>query len=92
VFGGAAVMDAISGDVGKDNSEFVLAFLATEGIETTVADLGGTAPRRVLFFVEDGTVMVKYLWRLHNDTITRREQEYARRIGAQRVATAVDLF
>jgi chemotaxis protein CheD len=80
VFGGAAVVDAISADVGAQNCEFVINYLGVEGIPVTAMDLGGVAPRKVFFFVEDGSVRVKYLWRLDNVTIANREAEYARSI------------
>ncbi len=91
VFGGAAVVESISADVGAQNAEFVLEYLTAEGIRTTVSDLGGHNPRKVLFFVENGKALVKYLTRVTNDTITQRELEYRRTI--ERVsAPAVELF
>jgi chemotaxis protein CheD len=81
VFGGAAVVDVISSEIGTQNAAFAVDYLKRGGIRTTVADLGGLAPRRVLFYVEDGRVLVKYLRRRTNDTIERREAEYAREIA-----------
>jgi chemotaxis protein CheD len=53
VFGGAAVVEAISADIGAQNARFVVDCLATEGIRTTATDLGGALARKVYFFVED---------------------------------------
>ncbi len=92
VFGGAAVVDAIHTDVGAANAAFVTDYLAVEGIRTTATDLGGSAPRKVYFFVEDGRVLVKYLWRLKNDTIERREAEYARALAFVPLQSPVELF
>jgi chemotaxis protein CheD len=92
VFGGAAVVDAIHSDVGAQNAAFVSEYLRLEGIRVTAADLGGKAPRKVFFFVEQGRVLVKYLWRLTNDTIERREAEYARAIDLNPPPTEVVLF
>jgi chemotaxis protein CheD len=63
IFGGAAVVDVISREIGAQNAAFAVDYLKREGIRTTVMDLGGVAPRRVLFYVEDGHVLVSYLWR-----------------------------
>ena len=58
----------------------------------TAMDLGGSLPRKVLLFVEDGSVRVKYLGRLGNDTIERREEEYARTLDAGFPSPEVELF
>lgn len=92
VFGGAAVVDAISADVGARNAAFVTEYLAVEGIATVASDLGGSAPRKVLFFVENGLVRVKYLWRLSNDTIEQREKEYGRALRFTPPTPTVELF
>jgi chemotaxis protein CheD len=92
IFGGAAVVDAIRTDIGAQNATFVENYLADEGLLTTATDLGGNAPRKVFFFVENGRVLVKYLRRLKNDTITRREEEYARELAFHLPPTTVELF
>ena len=92
VFGGAAVMDALLADVGAQNADFVRHYLEVEGIRVSAADFGGLMPRKVLFFVEDGSVRVKYLGRLRNDTIERREEEYARALEAGLQPPPVELF
>ena len=92
VFGGAAVMDALLADVGAQNAEFVRHYLKVEGIRVSATDLGGLMPRKVLLFVEDGSVKVKYLGRLTNDTIERREEEYARALEAGVKPPPVELF
>lgn len=92
VFGGAAVVKAISADVGGQNARFVVNFLATEGIRTSATDLGGTQPRKIYFFVEDGHVLVKYIRHLNNDTIERREVAYAHEITDRFKPKPVELF
>ena len=77
VFGGASVMTFTHGDIGKQNAAFVIEYLETEKIRTAAVDLGGPFPRRIMQFVDNGTVFVKYLSRLTNDTIQSREVEYA---------------
>jgi chemotaxis protein CheD len=92
VFGGAAVVDVITAEIRAQNAAFAVDYLKCEGIRTTVTDLGGSTPRRVLFFVEDGRVLVKYLRRRANDTIERREEEYAREIAFNPLPPLVELF
>jgi chemotaxis protein CheD len=92
IFGGAAVVDEIHADVGAQNAAFVVDYLAVEGIRTTAIDLGGLTPRKVLLFVEDGRVLVKYLTRLTNDTVERREAEYARSLAFEPPSAPVELF
>jgi chemotaxis protein CheD len=92
VFGGASVVSAIRTDVGGQNADFVVKYLALEGIRTTAVDLGGLVARKVLFFAEDGRVWVKYLWRDVNDTIERREDEYARALTVKPDPAPVELF
>ncbi len=93
VFGGAAVMTFSHGNVGQLNASFVLEYLATEGIATTAADLGGVLPRKLLQFVDTGIVRVKYLSPLNNDTIQRQETAYARELlRPQAGAANIELF
>jgi chemotaxis protein CheD len=96
VFGGAAVVDSITSDIGLQNAAFVREYLRFEGISVAAEDLGGLAPRKVVFFVESGLVRVKYLWRLDTDTIERREREYARSLrdtsAAETTQAGVELF
>jgi chemotaxis protein CheD len=91
VFGGAAVIDAITDAVGARNAQFVTDYLAVEGIRTTATDLGGTAPRRVLLFVENGRVFVKYLERA-GSSVGRRDLAFARDMAIVGTPTEVDLF
>ncbi len=92
VFGGGKVLDAIRTiDIGGRNAAFVVDFLATERIPIIARDMLGSYPRRIVYLVSTGEVWVKPLIRLRNDTIARRETEYARRLHAPR-AIDVELF
>lgn len=93
VFGGGKVLTALDqADVGSANSEFVLEFLAAEGIEISSQDLLGPWPRKVYFFPGDNRVLVKKLKRMHNDTIVRREIDYRQRLRQEPMAGSVELF
>lgn len=93
VFGGGRVMAALSSsNVGERNCSFVLDFLQTEGIFVSAQDLLDVHPRKVYFFPNTGRVLVKKLTRLHNDTLLRRETEYAARLTEAPVSGDVELF
>ena len=93
VFGGGRVMASLtSSQVGERNSRFVLDFLATEGITVAAKDLLDVYPRKVYFFPGSGRVLVKKLVRMHNDTVMRREKEYADRLTEAPVAGDIELF
>lgn len=93
VFGGGQVMAALAGThVGERNSSFVLDYLYTERIPVTGQDLLDVYPRKVYFFPASGRVLVKKLMRMHNDTLVRRETEYAARLTETPVSGEIELF
>lgn len=93
VFGGGRVMASLSSSqVGDRNARFVLDYLTTEGIPVRAQDLLDIYPRKIYFFPSNGRVLVKKLVRLHNDTLVRRESEYAARLVETPVAGDVELF
>jgi chemotaxis protein CheD len=93
VFGGGRVMATLSSSqVGERNSRFVREFLKTEGIPVAAEDLLDVYPRKVYFFPNTGRVLVKKLVRMHNDTLIRREKEYAARLTEVPVAGEIELF
>lgn len=93
VFGGGRVMSSLSSSkVGERNSRFVMDFLATEGISVAAQDLMDVYPRKVYFFPDNGRVLVKKLIRMHNDTLIRREKEYAARLTEAPVSGEIELF
>ncbi|GAB1394058.1 chemoreceptor glutamine deamidase CheD [Rhodocyclaceae bacterium] len=93
VFGGGRVMATLtSSQVGDRNARFVHEFLKTEGIRVTAEDLLDVYPRKVYFFPATGRVLVKKLIRMHNDTLARREKEYAARLTEAPVAGDIELF
>jgi chemotaxis protein CheD len=93
VFGGGRVMASLtSSQVGENNARFVLDFLATEGIPVAAQDLLDACPRKVYYFPNSGRVLVKKLVRMHNDTVMRREKEYAERLSEAPVGGEIELF
>jgi chemotaxis protein CheD len=93
VFGGGRVMSSLpSSQVGERNARFVLDFLATEGIAVAAQDLLDVHPRKLYYFPSTGRVLVKKLVRMHNDTLLKRETEYAERLSEAPLTGDIELF
>lgn len=93
VFGGGAVLKGFTAiNVGERNAAFVLNFLKVERIRVVAEDLNDIYPRKVYFFPRTGKVLVKKLMQSHNDTLVKREIEYASRLKVAPVGGEIDLF
>lgn len=91
LFGAGRVLAGVT-DVGKRNAHFAIEYLQRERIRVLSKDLGDIYPRKVYFFPQTGRVMVKVLRNLHNDTVVKRERNYAQLIDTTPVTGEVDLF
>lgn len=93
VFGGGAVLRGFTAmNVGERNAAFVTNFLKIERIPVLAADLNDIYPRKVYFFPKTGKVLVKKLMQTQNDTLAKRELDYAKRLKVEPVGGAIDLF
>jgi chemotaxis protein CheD len=93
VFGGGAVLRGFTAmNVGERNAAFVTSFLKTERIPVLAEDLNDVYPRKVYFFPRSGKVLVKKLMQTHNDTLAKRELDYAKRLKVEPVGGEIDLF
>jgi chemotaxis protein CheD len=93
VFGGGAVLRGFTAmNVGERNAAFVTDFLKTERIPVLASDLNDIYPRKVYFFPKTGKVLVKKLMQTQNDTLAKRELDYARRLKVEPVGGDIDLF
>jgi chemotaxis protein CheD len=93
VFGGGAVLRGFTAmNVGERNAAFVMQFLKTERIPVLAEDLNDIHPRKVYFFPKTGKVLVKKLMQTQNDTVARRELDYAKRLKVEPVGGEIDLF
>lgn len=93
VFGGGNVLRGFTAiNVGERNAEFVLDYLKAERMRVIAEDLNDIYPRKVYFFPKTGKVLVKKLKVEHNDTLRKREQDYASRLKTTSVGGEVDLF
>ena len=93
VFGGGNVLRGFTAiNVGERNAKFVLDYLKAEKMRVIAEDLNDIYPRKVYFFPRTGKVLVKKLKVEHNDTLRKREQDYASRLKSSSVGGEVDLF
>ncbi|WP_394778588.1 chemoreceptor glutamine deamidase CheD [Undibacterium sp.] len=93
VFGGGNVLRGFTAiNVGERNAKFVLDYLRMEKMRVIAEDLNDIYPRKVYFFPKTGKVLVKKLKVEHNDTLKKREQDYASRLKTAPVGGAIDLF
>jgi chemotaxis protein CheD len=93
VFGGGAVLRGFTAmNVGERNAAFVTNFLKTERIPVLASDLNDVYPRKVYFFPKTGKVLVKKLMQTQNDTLAKRELDYAKRLKVEPVGGDIDLF
>lgn len=82
IFGGGRVLQGFGSlDVGAKNCQFVIEFLATEGIPVVARDLLDVYARKLHFFPDTGKVQMKKLHILPNDTVQLREREYLSLLG-----------
>jgi chemotaxis protein CheD len=92
VFGGGRVLSGMT-DVGARNISFVRSFLQLEGYRISAEDLGGTQPRRVVYFPTTGRVKLRRLRPVENRIISHHEQLYLASIGNQAAGGGdVELF
>lgn len=93
VFGGGNVMQSlVSANVGQRNADFILDFLATDGIKVVASDLVDIYPRKVYHFPYSGKVRVKKLMNLGNRTVAEREQDYRSSLRNSGLGGDVELF
>jgi chemotaxis protein CheD len=93
VFGGGNVLRGFTSmNVGERNAKFVLDYLKAEKMRVIAEDLNDIFPRKVYYFPKTGKVLVKKLKVEHNDTLSKRELDYASRLKAAPVGGDIDLF
>ena len=92
VFGGGNVTDT-SNAIGTENSQFVLRYLAAEGLRCAAQDLGGPYPRRIHYYPATGKVVRRLLGLSETYAVSRDESDYGRRLLAEkRSGGDIELF
>lgn len=93
VFGGGRVLQHMThSDVGGRNIDFVIKYIAAEGLKIAAKDLGDIYPRKVVYDPYSGKVQVKKLRTMHNDTIVKRETGYMKILQEEPVSGDIELF
>lgn len=94
VFGGANVnMGTLrSGGIGERNVEFVMDYLAAEGIPTMSWDVGGAAPRAVRFFPTTGRTQRRLIGDENARDIARSEASFMERLRTTEIEGDIELF
>ena len=91
IFGGGKVMKGMT-DVGKRNINFVKDYIKIEGYNLVAEDVGGMYPRKVIYYPNNGKVLIKKLYSKHNSTIEARDENYYSKISSQKVESDIELF
>jgi chemotaxis protein CheD len=92
LFGGGRILSGIT-DVGGRNIEFIRNFMRLEGYPIAAEDLGGTQPRKVVYFPASGRVKLRKLRPVENRIISHHEQLYLASIGSKAAGGGdVELF
>ena len=91
LFGGGQILAAMT-DVGGRNIRFIRNYLTLEGYGIAAEDLGGTQPRKVVYFPVTGRARLRKLRPIENRIISRHEQLYLESLGRQSTGGDVELF
>ena len=93
LFGGASVLDSLTGEtVGDRNSRFARDYLRGENIPLLAADLGGDRGRRIFFAAVSGRVRVLALRGGETQNVRSHEQDLRRRAQRAPRSGGVELF
>jgi len=91
LFGGGRILPAMT-DVGARNIAFVRGFVALEKLRVAAEDLGGTAPRHLIYLPATGQVLVKRLRPIETRNVAESDVEYRARLAAAPADSDVELF
>lgn len=80
LFGGGQILSGMT-DVGGRNIEFIRNYIRLEGFRVAAEDLGGTQPRKVIYFPASGRARLRKLRPVENRIISHHEQLYLESIG-----------
>jgi chemotaxis protein CheD len=92
LFGGGRILSGMT-DVGDRNIQFIKNYMEIEGLRVAAEDLGGTQPRKVIYFPATGRCKLRKLPPVENRIISHHEQLYLATLGKQAADGGdVDLF
>ena len=82
LFGGGRILTGMT-DVGKRNIEFIRSYMSLEGYRVAAADLGGTQPRKLVYFPASGRARLRKLRPVENRIVSHHEQLYLASLARQ---------
>lgn len=91
ITGGGRVVDIDTG-IGERNVEFVRAYLANERLTLVGEHVGGTHARKAIFHPLSGRAEVLEIVEHRNDTVVRRERDYAAHLTSVPSPGDIELF
>ncbi len=91
LFGGGKVLQSMT-DIGNRNIQFVRDYLRMEALMVASEDLGGTHPRKVLYFPASGRVLMRKLPISQDESVCQRELQYQSSLIEKPIAGEIDLF
>lgn len=91
LFGGGRILTSMT-DVGAKNIDFIHGFIQIEGYTVAAQDVGGTQPRKIIYFPAAGRVKVRRLRAIENRSIADREQIYRASLRKHQDGGEVELF
>ncbi len=90
LFGGGQVLAPVT-DIGARNIEFVHDYLQKQGLTVTSENLGGTFPRKILYFPAIGKVLMRKMPITSNRKHEQREEIYQRSLAGA-ASGEIDFF
>jgi chemotaxis protein CheD len=87
--GGGRVLASMTTDIGGKNIRFVKEYLHNESLDAIGEDLGGTWPRRVVYFPATGKVRVK---KMGSKEVISQEEAYQEQISHTHLEGDIELF
>ena len=91
LFGGGHVLD-INSNVGQKNVDFVLAYLAAEGLPVVSMDVGHDYARKVVYEPSSGRARMKKLRRIYNGYVAQAERDLLQDVRKKTAQDSVRLF
>ena len=91
IFGGASV-NALKSGIGQRNVEFVMDYLAAEGIPTMGWDVGGGTARAVRFYPASGRTQRRLIGDEQARDVVRSEASFMEHLRSSEIDGGVELF